>query len=138
VQDYLTKFGRLLPNQSYWNATGRAFPDVSALGVDFPIIVSGQLLPVAGTSCSSPTFAGLITLLNDLLLVDGGRPLGFLNPLLYEYGRIAFKDVTTGSNPGCGTSGFYAATGWDPVTGWGTPNWPVWQQLAGMLLSKSE
>ena len=30
---------------------------------------------------------------------------------------------TTGDNPGCGTSGFEAAKGWDPVTGLGTPNY---------------
>merc|ERR1711865_772799 len=34
----------------------------------------------------------------------------------------AFNDVTKGSNPGCDTQGFPAAKGWDPVTGWGTPD----------------
>jgi tripeptidyl-peptidase-1 len=37
----------------------------------------------------------------------------------------AFFDVTKGSNPGCGTNGFNAAAGWDPVTGLGTPNYPA-------------
>jgi len=31
------------------------------------------------------------------------------------------KDVTTGSNQGCGTAGFEAVAGWDPLTGLGTP-----------------
>jgi tripeptidyl-peptidase-1 len=35
-----------------------------------------------------------------------------------------FNDITQGSNPGCGTQGFSAAKGWDPVTGLGTPNYP--------------
>jgi tripeptidyl-peptidase-1 len=29
--------------------------------------------------------------------------------------------ITSGSNPGCGTNGFSAVAGWDPVTGLGTP-----------------
>ena len=36
--------------------------------------------------------------------------------------QAAFNDITSGSNPGCGTEGFYAQPGWDPVTGVGTPN----------------
>jgi tripeptidyl-peptidase-1 len=34
-----------------------------------------------------------------------------------------------GSNPGCGTDGFYAVKGWDPVTGLGTPNYPKMLRL---------
>jgi tripeptidyl-peptidase-1 len=34
------------------------------------------------------------------------------------------KDVTAGSNQGCGTKGFDAVEGWDPLTGLGTPNFP--------------
>lgn len=37
----------------------------------------------------------------------------------------AFNDITEGSNPGCGTEGYNATAGWDPVTGLGTPNFPV-------------
>ncbi|KAJ7684069.1 hypothetical protein B0H14DRAFT_2488088 [Mycena olivaceomarginata] len=52
-----------------------------------------------------------------------GRPtLGFLNPLLYKRGENAFKEVIDGVNPGCGTPGFKATKGWDPVTGLGTPD----------------
>ncbi len=48
---------------------------------------------------------------------------GFLNPFIYS-NPDAFHDVTTGSNSGenGGKSGFYAAKGWDPCTGLGTPN----------------
>ena len=42
VSDYLTKYGAGLPDQKLWNASGRAFPDVAALGVAFPIIVAGR------------------------------------------------------------------------------------------------
>lgn len=33
-------------------------------------------------------------------------------------------DIKNGSNPGCGSSGFKAVPGWDPITGLGTPNYP--------------
>jgi hypothetical protein len=59
--------------------------------------------------------AGIISLLNDYLISKGQPPLGFLNPWLYGEGRAGFKDITSGSNPGCGTDGFSAIVGWDPV-----------------------
>ncbi|KAI9442650.1 subtilisin-like protein [Lactarius indigo] len=50
--------------------------------------------------------------------------LGYLNPWLYGNGRGGFTDITSGSNPGCGTDGFSAIVGWDAVTGFGTPDFP--------------
>ena len=50
--------------------------------------------------------AGIVSLLNDARLVAGGKPLGFLNPLLYSIGANTFNDVTVGHNSGCGTTGF--------------------------------
>jgi tripeptidyl-peptidase-1 len=50
--------------------------------------------------------------------------VGFLNPWLYAYGHQFFTDVTNGSSQGCNTSGFPATTGWDAVSGWGTPYLP--------------
>ncbi len=89
--------------------------------------------PVGGTSAASPAVAGLFTLLNDYALVKTGKPLGFLNPLLYQLAATtpaAFTDVVSGDNKctesGCGlacTKGFLAYQGWDPVTGLGTPNY---------------
>jgi tripeptidyl-peptidase-1 len=75
-------------------------------------------------SASAPIFASTIALLNSQRLV----PLGFLNPWLYLESAV-LNDITTGSNPGCGTSGFPAAAGWDPVTGLGTPNFAKMQFL---------
>ena len=37
---------------------------------------------VAGTSCASPTFSGVVSLLNDIRLSKGLSTLGFLNPFL--------------------------------------------------------
>ena len=59
--------------------------------------------------------AGIISLLNDYLISNGKPPLGFLNFLLYFYGVEGLNDITSGSNPGCGTEGFPAVEGWDPV-----------------------
>ncbi|KAF8259695.1 hypothetical protein EI94DRAFT_1614660, partial [Lactarius quietus] len=40
-----------------------------------------------------------------------------------------FDDITSGSNPGCGTGGSPAMVGWDPVTGLGTPNFDKLEQI---------
>lgn len=70
--------------------------------------MNGFVQGVAGTSASAPAFAGVIANLNDKL----GRKLGFLNPWIYSKGYASLNDITTGSNPGCGTSGFAAVKGW--------------------------
>ncbi|KAF8215443.1 family S53 protease [Mycena galopus ATCC 62051] len=120
--------------------SGRGFPDVSAQGENFEIVVGtnniradNQSSNVAGTSCSSPTFASIIALLNDELVAVGKPTLGFLNPFLYSsVGRAALNDLTIGINPGCGTDGFFANTGWDPVTGLGTPNYTALRTAVGL------
>lgn len=90
-----------------FDSRGRGFPDVAALGRRFRIFLAGQPRSIGGTSASSPTFAGIVTLLNDARLAQHLPPLGFLNPLLYS-SHIAetFTDITVGNNPGCGTEGF--------------------------------
>jgi subtilase family serine protease len=80
---------------------------------------------IGGTSAGSPQWAGLVAIADQ---INGGG-LGLINPGLYRIGsdpgRYAhdFYDVTTwnnGANPS--VPGFPATTGWDPVTGLGTPN----------------
>jgi tripeptidyl-peptidase-1 len=61
------------------------------------------------------TVGGIISLLNDYRISRGKPPLGFLNPWLYGGGLAGLNDITSGSNPGCGTDGFSAIVGWDPV-----------------------
>ena len=120
VSGYLSQLGST--NSGRYNASGRGFPDIATQGVDFEIVVDGQLGGVDGTSCASPTLASIIALLNDRLIAAGQSPLGFLNPFLYSTGASALNDITSGSNPGCNTNGFPARSGWDPVTGLGTPD----------------
>ncbi|EKM59772.1 uncharacterized protein PHACADRAFT_250501 [Phanerochaete carnosa HHB-10118-sp] len=117
-----------------FNPNGRGIPDVAAQADNFRIFFGGSPILIGGTSAASPTFAGFVSLLNDARIRAGKSPLGFLNPLIYSIGANAgltgaFNDVTTGNNPGCGTPGFNATTGWDPVTGFGTPNFGVLKDI---------
>lgn len=105
-----------------YNKTGRGIPDVAAQGSGFMVYLSGYAQPESGTSASAPAFAAVISNLNDYLLSQGKPPLGFLNPWLYTKGFQGLNDITSGNNPGCGTNGFSATKGWDPVTGLGTPD----------------
>ncbi|KAJ7098751.1 subtilisin-like protein [Mycena belliarum] len=114
-----------LPHKTYeglFNRAGRGIPDVSAQARKFQIFWRGMPISIGGTSAAAPVFAGLVALLNDARLAEGRRPLGFLNPLFYKRGADALNDIVVGSNPGCGTPGFNATKGWDPVTGLGTPD----------------
>eukprot|EP00127_Corallochytrium_limacisporum_P000035 Clim_evm14s2 gene=Clim_evmTU14s2 len=127
VNAYLDSSISLPPSRQFNNA-GRAFPDLSAFSTFFEIILDGQSVLLDGTSCSTPTTAGIITLLNDVSIANGGSTLGFLNPLLYQMkteAPNAFTDIVSGKNPDSPCSGFNAAPGWDPVTGLGTPNFPA-------------
>ena len=84
-----------------------------------------------GTSASTPTTAGIISLLNDIRFQNNKPPMGFINPFLYSHTKSLF-DPTTGYNEGCGEPdrGFYAMEGWDPVTGCGIPNYPSLAEAA--------
>jgi len=112
------------------NPTCRAVPDIAMLGYSPAFWVystasnhcgtsgtSAGWFGCAGTSLSTPLWAGFIGV---ALQVKGGGQFGNIAPLLYSLGAGAsystlFHDVTSGSN------GYSAGTGWDPVTGWGSP-----------------
>ena len=74
----------------------------------------------------------MVSLWNDYSLSKTGKPLGFINPLIYSlYANKpgAFTDVVTGDNKctesGCGyacSNGFEASVGFDLVSGVGVPN----------------
>ena len=130
VAAYLKMAG--VPSASKFNASGRAFPDLSAQAMSFVVVTNKVPLPgVSGTSCASPTAGGVIGLLNDARLSAGKTPMGFLNPFVYQH-AAAFNDCTEGSNKGClgGGGGFPAKTGWDAVTGVGTPNYAALKAAA--------
>ena len=128
----ITKYINGLKGQynGLYNPLGRAYPDIAAQSQSFITVWNGSIVLLDGTSASTPTAAAILTLVNDAL-VNAGKPvLGFLNPWLYRIGYQAFSDITGGSSIGCGGSGFPATTGWDAVTGFGTPFFPNVKRLA--------
>ncbi|KAF8969346.1 peptidase S8/S53 domain-containing protein [Flammula alnicola] len=129
------KYLSTLPKGTYaglFNPYG--IPDVAAQSDHFRIWLRGKPASIGGTSASSPTFAGFVALLNDARFKAHKPPLGFLNPLIYSAGLPGFNDITIGHNAGCGTPGFNASQGWDPVTGLGTPNF---LKLKGIVTAPS-
>jgi kumamolisin len=108
------------------STTYRNGPDVSA-NANFTFYtcsdqVACQANIFGGTSFAAPMWAGYMALVNQQLVADGYKPLGFINPYLYAFGVSSsygtdFHDITSGK------SGSYSAvTGYDLVTGWGSPN----------------
>eukprot|EP00697_Spironema_sp_BW2_P015446 gnl/Spiro4/6300_TR3237_c0_g1_i1.p1 gnl/Spiro4/6300_TR3237_c0_g1~~gnl/Spiro4/6300_TR3237_c0_g1_i1.p1 ORF type:complete len:578 (+),score=194.89 gnl/Spiro4/6300_TR3237_c0_g1_i1:139-1872(+) len=132
VQSYLSNAPQLPPTSEF-NSQGRGYPDVAVMGHNYVIIDGGQKLIGSGTSASSPVFAAMVSLVNAARFQAGKKPLGFLNPVLYQLTSDAFIDITSGRNncaaghPGtqtCCPDGFTAISGWDPVTGLGAINFP--------------
>jgi kumamolisin len=100
------------------SAGGRGVPDVAGdadPNTGYNILVDGQNEVVGGTSAVAPLWAALVARINQSL----GKPIGFLNPLIYVQAveTEGFHDVTEGNN-----GAFSAAAGWDACTGLGTPD----------------
>uniref|UniRef100_A0A8C7XKB9 Tripeptidyl peptidase I n=1 Tax=Oryzias sinensis TaxID=183150 RepID=A0A8C7XKB9_9TELE len=139
VQGYLKSVTATLPPQSYFNTSGRAYPDMAALSDNYWVVSNRVPIPwVSGTSASTPVVGGMLSLINGQRLLKGLPVLGFLNPRLYKLKGQALFDVTEGCHLSCldeqvQGKGFCAAPSWDPVTGWGTPNYP---ELLAALLTK--
>ena len=106
------------PSVNAGGRIGRGVPDVAGdadPGTGYVVRVDGQDFVIGGTSAVSPLWAGLIALMNQKL----GKPVGFLNPLIYGsiVGSGAFQDISSGDN-----GDYSAKQGWDACTGWGSPN----------------
>jgi kumamolisin len=103
---------------------GRGIPDVAGdadPATGYQVLVGGQEAVFGGTSAVAPLWAGLIAIINQEL----GKPVGFLNPTLYQLSASskAFRDITSGNNVSSSEPGAYRAhKGWDPCTGLGSPN----------------
>ena len=103
--------------QSGLGLAGRGVPDVSgdASPQSGYTVFIGSATPFTfgGTSAVAPLWAALTALLVGRL----GHAVGNLNAQLYPLiGTTALRDITSGTN-----GGFSAKTGWDGVTGCGTP-----------------
>jgi uncharacterized protein (TIGR03437 family) len=121
------------------NDNARHVPDVamSAAAHDaYTVTYNSANYFVNGTSASSPSFAGVIALLNQYQVSKGYQAspgMGNINPQLYRLAQdvpAVFHDVTSGNNvvpcsqgsPDCGTGsyGYQAAAGYDMATGLGS------------------
>jgi hypothetical protein len=127
----------------------RNIPDVSAeANTDNYFCANGSCQGgIGGTSLAAPRWAGFVALINqqsaaNATAAGSNATLGFLNPTIYTVGQDAsyantFHDIISGDNAngtactpatlGCladGVQGFNAVTGFDLVTGWGSPNGP--------------
>ncbi|MDH6111991.1 subtilase family serine protease [Kitasatospora sp. MAP12-15] len=116
--------------QTGTNVTGtmRTVPDISSNAdpnSGFAIYTQGTSSPgwqvYGGTSAAAPLWAGYTALFNQKAAAASKANLGQANPALYavanssSYGA-AFHDVTSGAN-----QDFSTKTGYDQVTGWGSP-----------------
>jgi subtilase family serine protease len=119
----------------------RAVPDVAYNGAILHGVLvrfRGSWFRFGGTSCGSPQWAGLTAIADQA----AGHDYGFINSALYKIGQssgsygASFHDITSGNNNAVefdsannevDIAGFNAGTGWDAVTGLGSP------QAGGLL-----
>jgi hypothetical protein len=135
----------------YWqvgvtpNDGARDLPDISlsasSAAVPYYVEIGGAPAGYGGTSCSAPSFAGILTLVEQAIAVANPMApvgLGNANPVLYALAnnpatKDAFHDITMGSNivpcqqgtPDCPSTppfqfGYAAGPGYDEVTGNGS------------------
>jgi kumamolisin len=116
------KIAGVINSSNKGSTTLRNGPDVSANANFSFYVCANQTTCTAnsygGTSFAAPMWAAFLALANQ----QNGKAIGFINPTIYAqnvtsaYGTN-FHDIASG------TSGSYSAvTGYDLVTGWGSPN----------------
>ncbi len=142
---------------NYYGSPARVTPDISAPGdpntgflvgetQEFPDGTYWDQYRIGGTSLSSPLTAGMLAVASQL----AGKPLGFVNPLLYRLPKSAIFDVVAPATPkyqvrtdysnfvdasegylfrlqhiDVQTSTIHSVPGYDDETGLGTPNGPA-------------
>jgi tripeptidyl-peptidase-1 len=132
ISDYFTTVNTQ-PASGY-STSGRGYPDVAMAGHNYEVVIAGSIYSVSGTSASSPVTAAMASLVNAKLKADGKTSVGFINPTLYAAGSSSFNSITSGNNKctastTCCSEGFYAAAGWDPITGWGSVDYAKFESL---------
>jgi kumamolisin len=119
------KLSGVINSSNGGSTTYRNAPDVAANANFTYYVCADQTTCTAneygGTSFAAPIWAGYLALVNQQALANGNSVLGFINPTIYPIGTgpsytTNFRDITSGSN------GDPAVTGYDLVTGWGSPN----------------
>ena len=109
------------------STTMRNTPDVALTAENVYVRADNFDFTVGGTSCAAPLWAGFMALVNQQAAVTGQSPAGLINTLADAIGAgpnyaSEFHDITTGDNTWFGSpSKFFAVSGYDLCTGWGTP-----------------
>jgi kumamolisin len=119
------KLAGVINSSNKGSTTYRNGPDVSANANFTFYTCADQTACLAneygGTSFAAPMWAGFIALVNQRLASQSKAPIGFIDPTIYAQNVTSsyatdFNDITSGK------SGSYSAvTGYDLVTGWGSP-----------------
>jgi kumamolisin len=128
------KLSGVINSSNKGSTTYRNGPDVSA-NANFTFYVCADqeactANEYGGTSFATPMWAGFVALVNQQLVSQGKPTIGFLNPTIYAQNITSvydtdFHDITSGK------SGSYSAvTGYDLVTGWGSPKAALINALA--------
>jgi tripeptidyl-peptidase-1 len=107
VSTYLNSFSKSTApyqgssNTYYYDSyriAGRAYPDLSLQAAKYRVRVGKTWQIVSGTSAAAPVVAGMVALLNSLLL-DAGKPsVGWMNPAIYANATHFLRDIDSGNN----------------------------------------
>ena len=110
----------------------RNFPDVAATAAFqfYFVYNNGKMGGIGGTSGAAPLWAGFMALVNQQAAINEKPGAGYINPALYSIGKgntfnydPDFHDIMTGNNfNNKSPDKFSSVSGYDLVTGWGTPN----------------
>jgi hypothetical protein len=113
----------LVEQPSCNSRTGRGVPDVSAhAGLDHAVRVylRENWNFIGGSTVANALWAGLIALINQGV----GQRIAFTPELFHRHFGPAgtLNDIVSGRNGEDPRHSYSAGPGWDPCTGWGTPN----------------
>jgi len=104
-------------------------PANASANTGYFVVAGGQQEISGGTSASAPLWAALVARMNQQLAAAGGKRVGYLTPLLYgaasggggPLGKVGCNDIAAGDNVTAHVGGFKSTSGFDAVTGWGSP-----------------
>jgi subtilase family serine protease len=123
-------YQKSVQNQALFNGR-RGIPDIAFPAENFSLYETADFgdvgvkwphwTVIGGTSASSPSWAGLIAIADQISAQAGGGALGYIHPGLYSLQGQGFHDITQGDNSYVGVQGYSAQTGYDLASGWGTP-----------------
>ncbi|MGH9615115.1 MAG: S53 family peptidase [Acidobacteriaceae bacterium] len=131
---YWQKYSGVITASNKGSRSYRNGPDVSA-NANFSFYTcanqtSCEANEYGGTSFAAPMWAGFMALVNQRLAEGGRASMGFINPTIYRRNvgssyRADFHDITSGRS-----GGYSAVSGYDLVTGWGSPKATLIDALA--------